>query len=406
MRTDLYIARRYLFAKKSHHMINYISIISVLGVMLTTAALIIVLSVFNGFEKLVISLFNNFNPELLIEPAKGKTIKLDAFPSDDIKSIKGVKYFSPVLEENALLKYKDRQTIVQLKGVDSSYIEMSNMDSLMVQGHFMLEEGREHFVVLGYGVAYHLQSRLSDFYTPIQVFLPDKTKNVGARLDDAFRSTSLFPAGFFSVRQDYDEKYAFVSFQFLSEILKTKNQATSIELGFHKGAGSQAIQEEIKEILGPDFKVKNRLEQQSVLLQVMQSEKIMVYLILGFILLIATFNIIGSITMLIVDKKPDMETLKALGASRKLILRIFAWEGMLISLAGGMVGLLLGGLVAWIQQEFGLISLGEGGTGFVVDSYPVVIIFSDFIGVLSLVLLMSSLSVIYPIRQLAMQLAD
>jgi lipoprotein-releasing system permease protein len=404
MRTDLYIARRYLFAKKSHHIINYISIISVLGVMITTAALIIVLSVFNGFEKLVISLFNSFNPELLIEPTKGKTIYLTDFPDDEILKMEGIKYFCPILEENALLKYKDKQTIVQLKGVDATFIEMSNIDSLMVQGYFVLEEGNNNFLVLGYGVAYMLQSRLSDFYTPIQVFLPDKTKSAGVRLDNAFRSTSLFPTGFFSVRQDYDEKYAFVSYDYLSKILKQEGQATSIEIGLHPEYDYLSVQQNLKAILGPDFKVRNRLEQQSVLLQVMQSEKIMVYLILGFILLIATFNIIGSITMLIVDKQPDMQTLRALGASKKLILRIFAIEGMMISFAGGLTGLLLGGFIAWMQQEFGIISLGEGGSGFVVDAYPVVIVFSDFIGVLLMVLVMSSLSVIYPLRQLARQL--
>lgn len=374
--------------------------------MLTTAALIIVLSVFNGFEKLVISLFNSFNPELVIEPVKGKTIYLIDFPTEKIKHLEGVKYYCPVLEENALLKYKDRQTIVQLKGVDSSYLEMSNMDSLMVQGHFVLEEGRENYLVLGYGVAYHLQSRLSDFYTPIQLFLPDKSKSIGTKLDDAFRSTKLFPSGYFSVRQDYDEKYAFISYDYLTNILKQKNQATSIELGLEKASEYPKIQQEIQEILGNNYQVKNRLQQQSVLLQVMQSEKIMVYLILGFILLIATFNIIGSITILIVDKRPDMETLKALGASRNLILRIFALEGMMISLAGGIGGLLLGGFIAWLQQKFGLIALGDGGVGFVVDAYPVVIVFKDFIGVLFMVLMMSLLSVIYPLKQLAQQLKE
>jgi lipoprotein-releasing system permease protein len=214
----------------------------------------------------------------------------------------------------------------------------------------------------------------------------------------------MYPAGYFSVRQDYDEKYAFVSYDFLSDVLRQKNKAFSIELGLGNEVDYSIVQSEIKEILGADFKVKNRLEQQSVLLQVMQSEKLMVYLILGFILLIATFNIIGSITMLIVDKNSDMETLKALGASRKLILRIFAIEGMMISLAGGLLGLIIGGVVSFVQQEFGVIALGDGGAGFVVDAYPVKIIFTDFIGVLFMVLLMSSLSVVYPLRQLAKQL--
>lgn len=374
--------------------------------MLTTAALIIVLSVFNGFEKLVISLFNSFNPELVIEPSSGKTIYMEDFPLDELQNTKGVKYVCPVIEENALLKYKDRQAIVKLKGVDSTFAIMSQMDTLMVQGQFKLHESRSDYLVLGYGVAYRLQSRLSDFYSSIQVYVPDKSKKASAKLEDSFKTLSLFPSGYFSVRQDYDEHYAFISFQALQDILGQKNVCTSFELSVEQGFDYNEVQKEIKKLLGEGFVVKNRLEQQSVLLQVMQSEKAMVYLILGFILLIATFNIIGSISMLIVDKKPDMETLRAIGASKKLILRIFAIEGMMISLAGGMIGLLLGGIIAFIQQQFGVISLGQGGTGFVVDAYPVQIIFSDFFKVLFMVLAMSAISVLYPLRQLSRNLVS
>lgn len=394
-----------MFAKKSHHIINYISIISVIGVMLTTASLIIVLSVFNGFEKLVISLFNSFNPEIIIQPNKGKNIYLDAFPTDEIQKMEGIKYFCPVIEENALLKYKDRQAIIKLKGVDSTFSLMSQMDTMMVQGHFILKEKRTNYIVLGYGVAYRLQSRLSDFYSTINIYLPDKEKKAGARLEDSFTSIQLYPSGYFSVRQDYDESYAFIPFDLLQETIGNKNQVTSFEIGLEEGTRVEEVQNKIKEILGEDYLVKNRLEQQAVLLKMMQSEKAMVYLILGFILLIATFNIIGSISMLIVDKKPDMTTLKAMGASQKLIIRIFAIEGMMISLAGGLTGLLLGGLIVVLQQEFGIISLGDGGTGFVVDAYPVQIIFTDFFKVLFMVLGMSALSVIYPLRQLSRQLS-
>lgn len=372
--------------------------------MLTTAALIIVLSVFNGFEKLVISLFNSFNPELVIEPSAGKTIYMDDFPMDRLQRIEGIEYACPVIEENALLKYKDRQAIVKLKGVDSTFAIMSQMDTLMVQGQFKLQENRTDYLVLGYGVAYRLQSRLSDFYSSIQIYVPDKSKKASSKLEDSFKTLSLFPSGYFSVRQDYDEHYAFISFKALQNILGQKNRCSAIELSVEQGYDYKEIQLEIKKLLGEGFVVKNRLEQQSVLLQVMQSEKAMVYLILGFILLIATFNIIGSISMLIVDKKPDMETLRSMGASKKLILRIFAMEGMMISLAGGIIGLFLGGSIAFIQQQFGVISLGQGGTGFVVDAYPVQIIFSDFLKVLFMVLAMSAISVLYPLRQLSRNL--
>lgn len=372
--------------------------------MLTTASLIIVLSVFNGFEKLVISLFNSFNPEIIIQPTRGKNIYINEFPVDEVQQIKGLKYFCPIIEENALLKYKDRQAIVKLKGVDSTYAIMSQMDTLMVQGHFVLEEKRSNYLVLGYGVAYRLQNRLSDFYSPINIYLPDKEKKAGTRLEDSFNSIQLYPSGYFSVRQDYDENYAFISFDLLQETIGNKNQVTSFEIGLEEGASLEEVQDKLKQILGDDYLVKNRIEQQAILLKMMQSEKAMVYLILGFILLIATFNIIGSISMLIVDKKPDMATLKALGASKKLIVRIFALEGMMISLAGGLIGLLLGGFIAFLQQEFGIISLGEGGTGFVVDAYPIRIIFSDFFLVIIMVLGMSALSVLFPLRQLSRQL--
>lgn len=373
--------------------------------MLTTAALIIVLSVFNGFEKLVISLFNSFNPELVIEPSSGKSILMDDFPSEKVQELHGVKYFCPIIEENALLKYKDRQAIVVLKGVDSTFAAMSQMDTLMVQGHFVLEENRNNYLVLGYGVAYRLQARLSDFYSSIQVFVPDKSKKASTKLEDSFKTLQLHPSGYFSVRQDYDEHYVFVSYSLLQNILGQNNISTSIELGLYAEADYQEVQKEIQELLGVGFVVRNRLQQQAVLLQVMQSEKAMVYLILGFILLIATFNIIGSISMLIVDKRFDMETLTAIGASKNLILRIFAMEGMMISLAGGLIGLMVGGLIVLLQQQFGIISLGDGGVGFVVDSYPVQIILSDFFIVLFMVLVMSAISVIYPLRQLAKNLS-
>ena len=372
--------------------------------MLTTAALIIVLSVFNGFEKLVISLFNSFNPEFVIQPSKGKTFHLNSPAFNELQNHESITYFCPIIEENGLIKYKDRQAIVKLKGVDSSFVKMSQMDTLMAQGHFVLQEERQNYIVLGYGVAYKIQSRLSDFLTPIQIFLPDKTKAAGAKLEDSFTQVNLFPSGYFSVRQDFDESYAFVPFDVLQDALGQKDLITSIELGVKAGTDKEEVQEYISELLGSGFIIKNRLEQQSVLLKIMQSEKAIVYLILGFILLIATFNIIGSISMLIVDKRKDMDTLRAMGAGKKLIIRVFAWEGMMISFAGGFSGLFIGGFISFLQQEYGFISLGDGGVGFVVDAYPVQLIFADFLKVLAMVIIMSALSVIYPLRQLAKQI--
>ena len=372
--------------------------------MFTTAALIIVLSVFNGFENLVISLFNSFNPDLVIEPKKGKDFNINTSAFKEIRNTDGVNYFCPIIEENGLIKYKNKQAIVKIKGVDSSFIEMSQFDTLMVQGHFVLEQERENYLVLGYGVAYKIHSRISDFRVPIQIFLPDKNKKASTQLQNAFKQINLFPSGYFSVRQDFDESYVFMPFHLMQEALDLKHHVTSIEIGINPNTDKDKLQDTIKRILGSNFIVKNRLEQQAILLKIMQSEKAIVYLILGFILLIATFNIIGSISMLIVDKKSDINTLKALGAGKNLIIRIFAWEGIMISLAGGIIGLFVGGLVSYLQQEYGFISLGDGGTGFIVDAYPVKIILLDFIKVLSLVIIMSSIAVTYPLFQLSKQI--
>jgi len=372
--------------------------------MFTTAALIIVLSVFNGFENLVVSLFNSFNPDLVITIEKGKNFDINTTAFKEIRETEGVEYFCPVIEENGLIKYRNKQAIIKIKGVDSSFIKMSQFDTLMVQGRFVLEQERENYMVLGYGVAYQIQSRINDFRTPIQIFLPDKNKKASSQLQNAFKQIKLFPAGFFSVRQDFDESYVFIPFRLMKETLDLGNKVTSVEIGIDPNINKAELQERIKSILGSDFIVKNRIEQQALLLKIMQSEKAIVYLILGFILLIATFNIIGSISMLIVDKKKDINTLKAMGAGKQLIIRIFAWEGIMISLAGGLIGLLVGGLVSYLQQEYGFISLGEGGTGFIVDAYPVKIILLDFIKVLSLVIIMSSIAVAYPLKQLSKQI--
>ena len=372
--------------------------------MFTTAALVIVLSVFNGFESLVVSLFNSFNPDLVIEAKKGKDFNLNTTAFKEVRKTKGVEYFCPIIEENGLIKYKNKQAIIKLKGVDSSFIQMSMFDTLMVQGRFVLEQERENYIVLGYGVAYKIQSRISDFRQPIQIFLPDKNKKASTQLQNAFKQLKIFPAGFFSVRQDFDESYVFIPFHLIQKTLGLGNRVTSVEIGIHPDMDKDQLQKTIKRILGADFIVKNRIEQQALLLKIMQSEKAIVYLILGFILLIATFNIIGSISMLIVDKKKDINTLKALGAGKSLIIRIFAWEGIMISLAGGLIGLFVGGLVSYLQQTYGFISLGEGGTGFIVDAYPVKIILFDFIKVLSLVIIMSSIAVAYPLRQLSKQI--
>ncbi len=375
------------------------------GVMISTAALIIVLSVYNGFEGLVISLFNRFNPEILIEPTMGKTIHLQYFPTENVLNIDAVQFLEPVLEENVLIRYKEKQSIVRMKGVETDYAEMNRIDTAVVQGDFILEEGRFNYAVLGYGVAYNLQIHLSDSQNPLHFYLPDKSKKLSAGLQNNFKTARLFPSGFFSLRQDYDEKYVFVPISFARDLLELPHSVSSFEIGLNKEYNAEDIKPVLVKLLGKDFQVKTRKEQQSFLLKMMRTERWAIFLILGFILLIAAFNVIGSLSMLIIDKTKDIFTLHALGANRSFILSIFAWEGLLISLAGGLIGLFIGGLIAWLQQTYGFIGLGSGGN-FVVDAYPVQIKTIDFFLVLAIVFVTSVFSVIYPITQLSAKIKD
>lgn len=375
------------------------------GVIISTAALVIVLSVYNGFEELVLSLFNRFNAEILITPTKGKTFTMTDFPSEKVRDLEGVLFFEPILEENILIRYKEKQSIVRMKGVDPDYNLMNRLDTTIVQGNFILEDAGIDYAVLGYGVAYNLQSNLMDFQNPLHFYVPDKTKKLSAEIQNNFNTARLFPSGFFSLRQDYDEKYVFVPITFARNLLDKPLSVSSVEIGLAPEFNPDEIKSKLAEILGSDFQIKTRKEQQSFLLKMMRSERWAIFLILGFILLIAAFNVIGSLSMLIIDKTKDIFSLHSLGANRRFILSIFAWEGILISVFGGLLGLIIGGAIAWLQQTFGFINLGSGGN-FVVDAYPVQIKVSDFFLVAIIVLSTSIFSVIYPLAQLSRKIKE
>ena len=367
MNFSFYIAKRYLIAKKSHHIINIISGISVAGVTIATLALIVVLSVFNGFEKLVISLFSTFNPEVQITIKEGKVFSLDKITSDRIKGLPSVAYYTDVVEENALLKYKSKQFIVTMKGVSSDYLKMSNIDTMMIDGKFLLQYKQNNFAIIGAGIASKLDVNLKDIQKPITVFLPKRSKTVTLDPLNAFNSDTILPMGVFSIQQDIDIKYIFVPLRFARNLLDYKNEVTSIELGLQTGANNRYIISEIKKILGNNYQVKDRFEQQEFLFKIMKSEKLSIFLILSFILLIATVNIIGTLTLLIIDKKKDISVLTSLGADQQLIKKIFFIEGMMISLTGAIFGLLSGGIICWLQQKYKLIKFPQEGT-FITNS--------------------------------------
>lgn len=396
MNFSFYIAKRYLFAKKSRNVINIISAISVVGVSIGTMALIVILSVFNGFDNLVQSLFNSFDPDIKITLKEGKTFSSAAERIQNLKKLKGVLYMSEIIEENALLKYDDRQYIVTVKGVSDEFINMSGIDSMIIDGEFILKENKNNYAVIGQGVALSLSVGLN-FITPINIYVPKRTQKVSLNPEQAFSRKYIYPSGIFAIQQDFDSRYIIVPIDFARDLLDYSNEVSAIELKLDPVFNKNKIQEEIKKHLGTGYEVKNRFEQQELLYKIMKSEKWAIFLILTFILIIASFNVIGSLTMLIIEKKKDIDTLRSLGTNLSVLRKIFLFEGWMISILGAILGLMTGTIICWIQQHFGLIKI-QGSDSFVIDTYPVNIELPDFIYVFLTVLFIGYLAAWYPVR--------
>jgi len=385
-----YIASRYLVSKKTHNIINLISAISVLGVMVGTMALVIVLSVFNGFEKVVISMFNVFDPDLRITVSEGKTFRSgDLNPA--IRIMPEVIRYTEVLEENALLRYKEKQYLATVKGVSPGFTERNPLDTLLIEGDLVLQVDSFDFALPGFGIAYYLDIHVDDPEGLITMYVPDRKKRMNILSESTLRSESIRPSGIFSVQQDFDNKYVFVPLRFARTLLDYSDEVTAAEIMLKDGANRNAIQEKISDLAGTGFQVKNRLQQQEILYKTMKSEKWAVFLILTFILIIATFNVIGSITMLILDKRKDIDTFGSMGATASLIRRIFFTEGVLITLSGAVAGLILGWLICWLQLKFELIKL-HGGGSFIMQAYPVEMKWVDFVMVFLTVMFIGSVA--------------
>lgn len=398
MKLPLYIAKRYLFAKKSRNAINIISAVSVTGVAVGTMALIIVLSVFNGLELLVTSIFNTFDPDLKITAAVGKTFVPDTTKLTLLENVNGVSCYSLTIEENVLLRYDDRQFIATIKGVDDNYASVTSIDSAMWEGEFMLksDKGRPH-AVPGVGIAQYLGIRVN-FITPLFIYVLRRSTESNLNPEDAYNKEYIFPSGIFEVEQTYDSKYIYVPLDFARRLIENEKGISSIEIKFTDNAEASAVQKNVTKIFGEEFFVQNRFEQQELYYKVMRSERLAIFLILTLILIIASFNIIGSLTMLIIEKERDIEILKSLGANNTLIRRIFIFEGWLISIIGAIAGVILGFLVCWVQQTYGIIELPS--ESLIMKAYPVVMKLKDFIIVPATVLLIGYWAAWYPVRYL------
>ena len=395
MKLSVYIAKRYLLAKKSRNAINIISAVSVAGVAVGTMALIIILSVFNGLETMVRSIFNTFDPDIKITAAVGKTFVPDTARLRLLANVDGLSCYSLTIEENALLKYGERQYIATIKGVDDNYTQVSDIDSSMWEGEFTLrsDKGRP-YAIPGIGVAQYLGIRVN-FINPLNIYVPRKTGS-STDAENAFVKKFIFPSGIFQIEKDYDSKYVYIPLEFARELTEIDTGVTSIEVKFRASANPESVQKKIRKIFDKGFRVQNRYEQQEIFYKVMHSERLAIFFILTLILTIASFNIIGSLTMLIIEKERDIEILKSLGANSDLIRKIFIFEGWLISIVGALTGIILGFIICWVQQTYGIVKLNS--ETLIMDAYPVVLKLKDFIIVPATVLLIGYWAAWYPVR--------
>ncbi len=405
MNFPFYIAKRYLFSKKSHNAINVISGVSVCGVALATLAMVCTLSVFNGFRDLVATMFTAFDPELKITSVSGKVFDSEDERIQSLRQWPEVEVFSCSLEDNAMVQYKGRQAMVVIKGVEDNFSQLTAIDSILYgRGELVLHDEVVDYAIPGIELVSVLGTGIR-FLNPLEVYAPKRGAKINvANPTTSFQTDYLHSSGLvFAVNQQkYDASYILTSLSFARNLFQYDTEVSSVELKLFPDASLSQVKNKVQELLGSHFKVQDRYEQQLDTYRIMEVEKLISYIFLTFILLIACFNVIGSLSMLIIDKRKDVETLRNLGADNKLVYRIFLLEGCLISFMGALIGVVLGLVLCLIQQEFGILSLGSGDMAgaFVVDAYPVSVQLGDVFLVLITVLLVSFLSVQYPVRYL------
>ena len=407
MNFPFYIARRYLFSKKSTHAINVISGISVVGVAVATMALIVTLSVFNGFHDLVASFLTSFDPQLKVTPVKGKTVAADDPVLTQIRELPQVDVATECMEDQALAVYDTHQAMVTIKGVDDNFDQLTHINEILLgDGQFELHAADMHYGIVGIRLAETLGTGYS-FRHPLKIYAPRREGQLDMTApEEGFIEDELYSPGvLFCVRQSkYDKGYIITSLGFARRIFEQQGMVSSLELRLKPGSDFEAVKKEMRQIAGDKFYVKDRFEQQDETFKIMKIEKLIAYVFLTFILIVACFNIIGSLSMLIIDKKDDVVTLRNLGATDKLITRIFLFEGRLISAIGAIIGIGTGLLLCWIQQTYGIVKLGSSSGSFVVNAYPVSVHPEDILLVFATVLIVGFLAVWYPVRYFSRRL--
>ena len=403
MNLSLYIAKRYLFSKQRHQVINIISGVAVAGVALAAAAMICTLSVFNGFQSVVAGQFTAMDPDIKVVPAVGKSFNTATLAIDSVSLLPQLSVVSFSVEDKAMVQYNGRQVMVTLKGVGDNFLELTNIrNSLYGRGAPVLKDSLNSYAILGGELMHSLNCGLY-FTSPLEVYAPNRGDKVNLTLPARnFKKGLLQSSGLvFAVNQPvYDANYVLTSVDFARKIFRRDaNEATAMEIRVKEGENIGKVKAKIQKILGNGFVVLDSYEQQRDVYKVMQIEKLISYVFLTFILLVACFNIIGSLSMLIIEKRDNMNTLRSFGADNKIISNIFVFEGVIVSFVGAVVGILFGLLLCLAQQEFGLISTGGGGD-FIMDSYPVKVVWNDVLAVFVTVLITGVVAVWVPVKLL------
>ncbi len=380
-----------MISKKSHNAINIISGISVIGIAIGTMALIVILSVFNGLSDLVKSLYNSINADIEITIKNGKVFDPSATEIQSLKKMKDIAYYTEIMQGNALLKYNEKQCVATIKGVSASYSQMTGFDTLVGEGVFNINKNE---IVIGKGVEYTLNHGLEDIYTPVSIYAPKRGEIKTFDSEGGLNELKTQIAGIFSINEDVD-KYVIMNIENARTLFDYKNEVSAIEINLKKGADLEKVQKQVSFAIGDKYIVKNREQQNALLYKTMKSEKLWTFIILVFILAIATFNVVASLSMLILEKKKDITILHHMGGSTQLIREIFLIEGILITLIGALIGLLLGTLLCWLQIHYSLVPLN---VGYVVNAYPVKMIITDFVLVFSTVVFIGVLAAWYPVR--------
>ncbi len=397
MNFPFFIAKRYFSTKKNSNFVHIISWVSLLGVSIGTAALILVLSVFNGFEDLVLKMYNSFDPHLQITAAEGKVFNPQKISADlDNLEFESSAY---ILEEKVLLKYQEKEFIATVKGVSETYQELTNFDRLLVDGEYINSYENKNVAVVGSGVAYHLSIGLGTMFEQLQVFVPNRNSKTLLNPQTSFKQGSLLPVGIFSIQAELDQEYIITPLVFIQQLADRGNSISAVEIKLKDENRMLTIQEQLATALGDNFIVKNRLEQQEFLYKILNTEKLAVFLILAFIMIIATFNVIGALSMLMLDKQKDITTLRSLGCTVKDIQSVFFRKSMLTIILGIGIGVFIGLGLSFLQQTFGLI--GMGGGSFVINTYPIAIVFADIILVSLTVFVIGLLASWYPAKVLS-----